>query len=272
MIVVDDLGDIGITRVSRWIFNCYVIHDGGEGHPVIVDAGMPSIAQVALGVVDQLGLPPVGTVLATHGHSDHVAGAATVAEATGASVHLPARTMEFLAGEPATTPGPRQVAKIWPVFLDQPHDFAALRELNDVGPTAGYGRGPMVMPIAPGSALIDGSPVPGAPDWTVIAGPGHTEDATMFRHEPTNTLLSGDTVLSADGRAWFNPEYVDADASAQTENRLRELRTDHLLPGHGRPVVGRRVLDSARSHLEVGRGGPVGSAMRWAAWLMARSG
>ena len=99
--IVEDLPELGITRVSRWIFNCYVIHDGGAGRPVIVDAGLPSIAEAALEVVEERGLGSVAAVLATHGHSDHVAGAATVASATGASVHLPERTMEFLDGAEA---------------------------------------------------------------------------------------------------------------------------------------------------------------------------
>ncbi len=27
-LVVETMEQIGITRVSRWIFNCYLIHDG----------------------------------------------------------------------------------------------------------------------------------------------------------------------------------------------------------------------------------------------------
>jgi hypothetical protein len=42
-LVVNTMVEIGISPVSRWIFNCYVIH-AGEGGPVIVDAGLPCLA------------------------------------------------------------------------------------------------------------------------------------------------------------------------------------------------------------------------------------
>ena len=58
-------------------------------------------------------------------------------------------------------------------------------------------------------------------------------------------LLSGDAVLAVGGRAWFTPELVDPALAAATEERLRPLPVAHLLPGHGRPVVGDRVMDHA---------------------------
>ena len=39
-LVIEPMPDLGNTRVSRWIFNCYVIHDGDDG-PAVVDAGLP---------------------------------------------------------------------------------------------------------------------------------------------------------------------------------------------------------------------------------------
>lgn len=71
--------------------------------------------------------------------------------------------------------------------------------------------------------------------------PGHTDDSTAFWHAQSATLMSGDAVLSADGRAWFTPETVDEGAAARTERRLRGLPVEHLLPGHGLPVHGRDV-------------------------------
>ena len=51
-------------------------------------------------------------------------------------------------------------------------------------------------------------------------------------------LLSGDAVVTLDGRAWFNPEWVDAAASRESEERLRALSVRYLLPGHGLPISG----------------------------------
>jgi glyoxylase-like metal-dependent hydrolase (beta-lactamase superfamily II) len=75
-LVVDTMAEIGVTRVSRWVFNCYVIH-AGEGGPVIVDAGLPCLADDLAPVLADLAIDPAAAVaiVATHGHSDHVGGA-----------------------------------------------------------------------------------------------------------------------------------------------------------------------------------------------------
>jgi len=112
---------------------------------------------------------------------------------------------------------------------------------------AGYGtkagmRWPQGQPV---EFLIDGDRLPGTPEWEVISTPGHTDDSTAFWHERTQTLLSGDAVLSVGGRAWVTPETVDDEASAKTSARLRQLHVSHLLPGHGRPVHGVEVMAAA---------------------------
>ena len=33
------IGDVGIRHLSRYIFNCYLIEDGGDGAPLVVDDG-----------------------------------------------------------------------------------------------------------------------------------------------------------------------------------------------------------------------------------------
>ncbi|MBK7323819.1 MAG: hypothetical protein IPI82_15610 [Candidatus Microthrix sp.] len=72
----------------------------------------------------------------------------------------------------------------------------------------------------------------------MIATPGHTDDSISLYHADSATLMSGDEVLTHDGRAWFNPEWVDRRAHSATEERLRALDVRYLLPGHGRPARG----------------------------------
>ena len=73
--------------------------------------------------------------------------------------------------------------------------------------------------------------------WQVIHTPGHTIDGICLFHEPTGTLISGDTVLpDAMGDA-------DKTAGGQLDHYLyglkQLLRRDivHVLPGHGVPVA-----------------------------------
>lgn len=264
---VETFDDVGVTVVSRWIFNCYVVHDGGDGRPFLVDAGLPSTTQRALRfVADNLGHDPadVSAIVSTHAHSDHVAGVADAVGLSGAPVYLPAKVRDYFAGEEARSPGPRAVAKIWPVALDQPFDARSLAELAKVA-DEGFGRTPMSLSVDVSGYLADGDTLPGAPDWRVVAGPGHTDDSTVFHNPTTGALLSGDTILSAEGRAWFNPEFVDQAASAATEERLRNLDIEHLFPGHGRVVCGNDVLGGARSHRDAGLvDGSTGRAfLRW---------
>jgi glyoxylase-like metal-dependent hydrolase (beta-lactamase superfamily II) len=77
-LVIEPMPDLGITRVSRWTFNCYVIGDADDG-PVVVDAGLPGTHDDLAPVLRELG-GSLKAIVATHGHGDHVAGAPRLAE------------------------------------------------------------------------------------------------------------------------------------------------------------------------------------------------
>lgn len=65
--------------------NSYLVWEEGAGSAVLVDAGLST--QAILEFIEREGLI-IEAVLLTHGHPDHVAGAADLAEATGADVYL----------------------------------------------------------------------------------------------------------------------------------------------------------------------------------------
>jgi glyoxylase-like metal-dependent hydrolase (beta-lactamase superfamily II) len=245
----------GVTSISRWLFNCYVIHDGGDSAPVVIDPGLPSNGRdAATRIRDLYGDDTApACVVSTHGHSDHVSGIQEVTNAAGGPVLLPRRCKDYLAGAPAPTPGPRQLVKILPVMRDQPFDFAALREMLGAARVAGYGQQQMRMPARPDGYLGDGDRLLGTAGWTVLHTPGHTEDSTCLYHAGSATLFSGDAVLTESGIAWFNPEITDPGASSLTEDRLREVEVEHLFPGHGLPLHGRDLLRTARSYRDTPR-------------------
>ncbi len=234
-LVVEEMPDLGITRLSRWIFNCYVLH-GGDG-AVVVDAGLPQVASDLAMVLDRLG-GTLHAVVATHGHSDHVAGAAELAARHRAPIWLPVNTLTYLDGAKPRTPTPSRVARIWPTLIDQPLDRVGVAGLLSGARVAGYGTaaGMRWTGPPPGGGLADGQPLPGAPNWMVLNASGHTDDSIALWNPTTRTLLSGDAVLTARGKAWHTPEIVDAVSAAATRKRLEELPVAHLLPGHGRPV------------------------------------
>ncbi|MEI7617533.1 MAG: MBL fold metallo-hydrolase, partial [Actinomycetota bacterium] len=71
--VITELPEIGVTVISKWLYNCYVIHDGGNGQPFVVDLGMPSQLPFVADVLSGRGsdLSELGAAVATHGHADH---------------------------------------------------------------------------------------------------------------------------------------------------------------------------------------------------------
>jgi glyoxylase-like metal-dependent hydrolase (beta-lactamase superfamily II) len=234
-LVIDDMPDLGITRLSRWIFNCYVLQS--RAGAVVVDAGLPRVASDLAAVLDRLG-GTLHAVVATHGHSDHVAGATKLAAGYRAPIWLPVTTLTYLDGARPRTPTPARAARIWPTLIDQPLDRVGMAGLLSGARVAGYGTpaGMRWTGPSPGGGLADGQPLPGAPDWTVINASGHTDDSIALWNPTSRTLLSGDAVLTTRGKAWHTPEIVDAVSAAATRDRLEELPVAHLLPGHGRPV------------------------------------
>ena len=268
--VITELPEIGVTVISKWLYNCYVIHDGGSGQPFVVDLGLPSQIPLVAEVLSHRGshLSELGAAVATHGHADHVGGLPTLRNQYGTAVHLPIAIAEMRAGTRALRPpGIREVSQILPVMASQPRDLAASREVSGTAASIGWNGKEVRLPFEPDSWLSDGDHLPGLPDWQVLNTPGHSDDSTCLVHAPTRTLLSGDAVLSANGRAWFNPEFVDPELSAISEARLRALDVEHLLPGHGLVVTGPRVMTEARTHSDQPSIGAKASAL----WQVLRN-
>lgn len=256
--VIRHLPEIGVTVISKWVYNCYVIHDGGDGRPFVVDLGVPS--QLPL-VGQQLryhgsDLAALGGAFATHGHADHVGGLPTLRDAHGTAVHLPHPMDQMRRGAlPLRPPGLRAVTEILPVLASQPRDLAATKEIAATMQVIGWDGKGVRLPFEPDGWLRDGERLPGLPDWEILTTPGHSDDSTCLYHAESRTLISGDAVLSVEGKGWFNPELVDGRQAAATEARLRRLDVEHLLPGHGLVVQGTDLMDGALSFAERPRDG-----------------
>ncbi len=254
---------MGIRHHAAWIFNGYVVEDGGEGAPFIIDAGLPRLVEPLTAELRALGAGPSDAmVVATHGHTDHVGGIPGLVAQGTERVFLPAKVRDYLGGETPRGPGPKAVAAIGPVLSDQPFSGGAL--LEALRGRTGFGlAGPFQFDAPITGYLEDGARVPGAPDWEVIATPGHTDCSIALYDAKTKTLASGDAVLSVDGRAWITPEITDRRLATHTESRLRALDVEHLLPGHGRPISGPDLMGRARAPEDAPPRGLLATCRRW---------
>ncbi|MEM9204154.1 MAG: MBL fold metallo-hydrolase [Actinomycetota bacterium] len=260
-----------VSKASAWIFNCYVIH--GDDGVAIVDPGLPLVAKRTLDhLARDLGRSPhdIRSVNCTHGHPDHVGGVSALAGGD-AELCLPRRCEAYLAGErPRVFPLIESTVRFLPVWAEQPFEAKALGEFAKLGTRVGFGGPPdIALDFEPTAFLDDGHTLVGSPEWEVIHAPGHTDDSTCFYHRGSETLISGDAVVTVDGRAWFNPEYVDSDVAAATEERLRSLPVRHLLPGHGEPIEAADVWATALSFREPPSGAGVFArcSRRFGKWL-----
>lgn len=247
--------NLPVHRSSRWIFNCYVI-EGDEG-PVVVDPGLPSTAKGAMDAVSALDWPVTAplSALCTHGHVDHLAGMPLLKSRYGARAFLPARCEAYLKGELPRNFDTKTTMRFLPFITQQPFAFGSLVELAKAASSIGFGgaNSEFRFPFECAGFLEDGDAVPGASSWQVIANPGHSDDSISLYHADSATLLSGDAVLTIDGRAWFNPESLDDVESRRSEERLRALEVRHLLPGHGLPIAG-NAWERALSHTALAPG------------------
>ena len=236
-VVIEEFPQLGITRISRWCFNCYLIA-GDNGSLVVVDPGMPAAAD---DLAPLLAHKPdkVRLVTATHGHPDHVGGAGLVAQRHAAPIYLPATTMSYLNGVKPRTPSVAKMAEpAWKVMAGQPFDATAVAGFIRAALTMGFGtwRGMLWRGPRPQGGLEDGMPLPGASKWTVVTAPGHTDDSIALWNEDSRTLLAGDSMFSTNGQPRFAPDTVDDAAAARTEAKLKALPVEHLMPGHGLPI------------------------------------
>jgi glyoxylase-like metal-dependent hydrolase (beta-lactamase superfamily II) len=206
--------------------NVYLL-DGGRGDRWLVDCGHWSERATLLVELRRAGLWPrdLTGVLLTHRHSDH-AGNARFLQRFGVKVYAHREDAEILGGE-----APRaRMSRNGGSYL-----AGVLAEIENRWPAR----------VTCDGALDDGDAIG---SLEVHHTPGHTEGSVFYRHAGTQALLTGDTLLTAIPplvvRRGFSLPYVtfsiDLALAVESVHAFHRSGVDyeHLLPGHGRPVVG----------------------------------
>jgi len=156
------------------------------------------------------------TILLTHAHYDHAGGLEALRAAWDPAILCHRDEVGFVTGQ---------------------SDY---RHLPSRG--LGYSIGRLLMgstrwqlPVA--RDLERGQAVEG---MAIIHLPGHTPGHIGFLHPEDRAMLCGDAVVNVGGRLSPSPALATQDPAAARSSlgRLGDLDYEHLLPSHGRPILG----------------------------------
>lgn len=197
---------------GAWQANCYLIAAAEKDECVIVDPGQDAAPLVAE-VVAEHGLRPAA-VLATHGHFDHVADAAAVADEYGVPVYVH-RADRHLLSDPGAGLDPGGAAMVRRLVGADMAEPAQLRLYDDALQVAGL-------------------------DFVIHHAPGHTAGSVLLALATTEhpgveqIVFSGDVVFAGSvGRTDLPGGDQPTMLRSLREVVLKLPDRTALLPGHG---------------------------------------
>jgi glyoxylase-like metal-dependent hydrolase (beta-lactamase superfamily II) len=221
--------------------NLWALRDAG--HWTLIDAGLNTVTTRELWEQHFTSLlrdAPVGRLLVTHFHPDHIGLAGWLTERLSAPLWMTEAEYLMAHVSYAELPGHRR---------EEAHELYRRHGLDDKAEGAmraqphSYRRG-IVEPPASFRRILHGDRIDiGGRAWQVITGYGHAPEHAALYCGEIGVLISGDMVLpkiSTNVSVW--PEQPDADPLAlflASLDRYAQLPADTLiLPSHGLPFRG----------------------------------
>ena len=185
----------------------------------IIDTGMSGNAFKILSQISELNisLEKIKYIILTHSDFDHTGSAADLKKATGALVAIHEKEVPYLLGEKK-----RKLKGIIGKMT-----VLIIGILLKIMKTQS---------IVPDIILKEGDFIGGL---KVIFCPGHTEGSISL-YNAESVLFSGDAIITdkhSNIKGFKNRSASDTLEAAKTINKIKHLKFEVLLPGHGSPVL-----------------------------------
>lgn len=250
--------ELNLCRISRRIYNCYILNYNNDLPPIIIDAGIRSQTNFILQVLHQF-KKKTGRLTCTHFHVDHISGMPSLYRKYPHPLEVLFHKQVYQYTQGKVQPFPPSIKLLYvalSVWAEQePADKSKWDFVVDTlsGFVHLFGGVPYIIPKCPFPVEYwwnTSGPIPETEGWEVLFTPGHSEDSLCFYHPKKEALISGDTLLTTRNRAWFNPYHADTKAMRQTEQFLRNVPISILFPGHGPVLEGEHLTQKAYSAFE----------------------
>ncbi len=220
--------DVGWLPVS--FGNVYFIGRPG-GKWVLVDTAFPNHASEIVEAAEARfggGARPQSIIL-THGHTDHVGSALSLAETWDVPIYSHQLELPFLTGKSPYPPADPTVG-------------GALAFLSRFFSARSRDLGEWVRELPPGK-------VPGATNWEWLSTPGHSPGHISLFRSSDRVLLAGDAFATVNMDLWSGlingrqmlarsgtPFTTDWEATCASIKKLASLRPNVVGCGHGVPI------------------------------------
>jgi hydroxyacylglutathione hydrolase len=226
-------GDLGFSLTDAYDCHVYLVDGGSEAALIDAGGGRDIAAILRIAEFDGIALDRIRSLLLTHGHADHAAGAARLREA----LHLRVLAAHDIAGALrrgdeggiGIALGPAKEAGMYPAEFEFP-------------------ACPVDLELYEGQMLQVGDL-----QLQVLETPGHSAGHLSFLLEKDGQqiLFCGDAVFYGGRIVLQNVPDCDLQACLRTIERLSRLSVDLFLPGHLCFSLsrGQRHLDAAMQPL-----------------------